>query len=119
MRAIPLLRYFPLILSAIRLAWGLFLDRRVGVRIKLLPILAILYVLSPLDLLPDIIPVVGWMDDLIVAGGLLLLFFVLAPRAVVLERLRDQVERGREEPGSKTGETVDSTFRHADNDRPR
>ncbi len=27
-------------------------------------ILAILYVLSPLDLIPDFIPVIGWLDDL-------------------------------------------------------
>ena len=69
MRALLLIRYFPLILSAIRLTWGLFLDRRVGIKIKLLPILAIIYVLSPLDLLPDIIPVVGWVDDLILSLG--------------------------------------------------
>ncbi len=30
----------------------------------IIAILAILYILSPLDLLPDIIPVVGWLDDL-------------------------------------------------------
>jgi uncharacterized membrane protein YkvA (DUF1232 family) len=30
----------------------------------IIAILAILYVLSPLDLIPDVIPVVGWLDDL-------------------------------------------------------
>lgn len=114
-----LIRYFPLILPAIRLAWGLFLDRRVGVMIKLLPILAIIYVLSPLDLLPDIIPVVGWVDDLIVAGGLLLLFFILAPRDVVLERLRKARNADREEPLDETEQTVDGTFRYTDEDPPK
>lgn len=28
--------------------------------------LAILYVIWPLDVLPDVIPVIGWIDDLIV-----------------------------------------------------
>jgi uncharacterized membrane protein YkvA (DUF1232 family) len=30
----------------------------------IIAILAILYVLSPFDLLPDLIPVIGWLDDL-------------------------------------------------------
>jgi uncharacterized membrane protein YkvA (DUF1232 family) len=28
-------------------------------------LLALLYVLSPVDLIPDVIPVVGWTDDLL------------------------------------------------------
>ena len=116
MRALPILRYIPLILPAIRLAWALLLDRRVGAPIKLLPIMAAIYVVSPLDVLPDIIPLVGWMDDLIVAGGLLLLFFVLAPRGVVLEHLRGTGVR--DEPEAKASEPIDGTFRYTDEDRP-
>lgn len=33
--------------------------------------LALVYVLSPVDVIPDVIPVLGWLDDLLVgAGGL-------------------------------------------------
>ena len=32
-------------------------------------ILALLYILSPIDLIPDFIPVVGWVDDLAVGVG--------------------------------------------------
>jgi uncharacterized membrane protein YkvA (DUF1232 family) len=32
-------------------------------------ILALLYILSPIDLIPDVIPLVGWADDLVVGGG--------------------------------------------------
>lgn len=32
-------------------------------RIKGLMLLAILYLLSPLDLIPDSIPILGWLDD--------------------------------------------------------
>ena len=29
-------------------------------------ILAVLYILSPIDFIPDIIPIIGWIDDIIV-----------------------------------------------------
>lgn len=32
---------------------------------SLWPILILIYILSPIDLLPDIIPIIGWMDDFI------------------------------------------------------
>jgi uncharacterized membrane protein YkvA (DUF1232 family) len=32
-------------------------------------IMALLYILSPIDLIPDVIPVVGWLDDAAVAVG--------------------------------------------------
>lgn len=34
--------------------------------------LGLLYGVSPIDILPDVIPVVGWMDDLVITGGGLL-----------------------------------------------
>ena len=35
-------------------------------------VLAVLYMVSPVDILPDVIPVAGWVDDLLitVTGGL-------------------------------------------------
>jgi DnaJ-domain-containing protein 1 len=39
---------------------------------RILPILAsLLYVISPIDALPDFLPGVGWLDDLLVIGFLL------------------------------------------------
>lgn len=32
-------------------------------------ILALLYIISPIDLIPDFIPVAGWADDLVVGLG--------------------------------------------------
>ncbi len=32
-------------------------------------ILALLYIISPIDLVPDFIPVAGWVDDLAVGVG--------------------------------------------------
>lgn len=34
------------------------------------PLLALVYILSPLDAIPDFLPLVGWIDDILVAGYL-------------------------------------------------
>lgn len=48
----------------LRLLWGLFRDGRVAWFDKLLVLAAIAYVISPLDLIPDFIPVIGQADDI-------------------------------------------------------
>jgi uncharacterized membrane protein YkvA (DUF1232 family) len=37
--------------------------------VLVLLLLALLYILSPIDFIPDVIPVVGWADDLAVGVG--------------------------------------------------
>lgn len=34
--------------------------------------LGALYGVSPIDIVPDVIPIVGWIDDLVITGGSLL-----------------------------------------------
>lgn len=67
----------------VRLATRLLREPRVPTLLKALPILGFAYVLSPLDLLPDVLPVLGQVDDL----GLILLaieaFKRLSPTDVV------------------------------------
>jgi uncharacterized membrane protein YkvA (DUF1232 family) len=41
-----------------------FLDRRASPLAKVFFVLAVLYVLMPVDLVPDFAVVVGWIDDL-------------------------------------------------------
>ena len=38
-------------------------------------ILAALYLISPLDIVPDVVPVAGWLDDIMIAGIGVLNFF--------------------------------------------
>ena len=54
----------------VRLAWRLGADPRVALTTKLLVLgLTALYILSPVDLFPDVIPVLGQLDDLVVLVG--------------------------------------------------
>lgn len=62
-RAIPRLGGFLQLIRAMR-------DPRVPAWIKFLPALAILYWLFPIDIIPDPIIIVGWLDDLIIAWTL-------------------------------------------------
>lgn len=43
---------------------------------KVLAVLAVVYAISPVDLVPDVVPVFGWLDDL----GLLTVAFGLVAR---------------------------------------
>jgi uncharacterized membrane protein YkvA (DUF1232 family) len=68
-----------------RLALGLMRDGRAPVHAKLVMGLAVLYVLSPLDFLPDVFPVLGQLDDLAMLAAGLSLFIRLCPPELVEE----------------------------------
>jgi uncharacterized membrane protein YkvA (DUF1232 family) len=55
---------FTTVLSRVRLTWRLMREPAVAIFAKALPLLAILYVIFPLDFVPDLIPVLGQLDDL-------------------------------------------------------
>src|SRR5918998_6026093 len=87
----------------LRLAWRLIRDERVSALKFALPALIGLYVLSPIDSIPDVFLGLGQIDDLgvITAGVLILARLIpwLAPGNVVGEHLRDM---GISEPATKT-----------------
>ncbi len=72
-----------------RLYWRLFRDWRVPILPKALLVLALVYVVSPLDVIPDFIPVIGEMDDIVVVLSGLWLFIRLCPPEVVRETVHD------------------------------
>jgi len=71
-----------------RLAWRLFWDSRVPLWTKLIPPAALAYVISPVDLIPDVALGLGQLDDLAVLLLGLKLFIEVAPPDVVREHLR-------------------------------
>ena len=77
----------------LRLSWRLFRDDRVSSFKYALPVLLTLYVVSPIDPIPDFFLGIGQMDDLgvVIAGVLLLARLVpkIAPAHIVEEHLRD------------------------------
>ena len=62
-------------------------DERVPMAAKMILPAMILYLAMPLDLIPDFIPVLGQLDDLLLIALGLGLFLWLTPRAVVEEHL--------------------------------
>jgi uncharacterized membrane protein YkvA (DUF1232 family) len=71
-----------------RLAWRLFWDQRVPLWTKLIPPVALGYVLFPLDIIPDVVPGLGQLDDVAVLLIGVKLFIELSPPDVVHEHLR-------------------------------
>ena len=74
----------------IQLAWRLFWNGRVRVLPKLFPLLALGYVLSPVDLVPEImLGPLGALDDIgILILGINILIW-LSPYHIVLDHLQD------------------------------
>jgi uncharacterized membrane protein YkvA (DUF1232 family) len=60
-------------------------DPRTPWACKLLPWVALAYALSPLDLIPDFIPILGLVDDLLLLPGLLWLSVRLIPEDVMVD----------------------------------
>lgn len=52
---------------------------------KILLWVAIVYALSPIDLIPDFLPVIGYLDDIIILPALLYVAIKLVPSNVYLE----------------------------------
>lgn len=67
---------------------------------KLLGALVVAYALSPIDLIPDFIPVLGYLDDVILLPVLIWIAIKLVP-AAVLEECRAKAADWMEKEGRK------------------
>ncbi len=81
------------LLQQIKLVYYLVRDRDVPLYLKVLPFLGVLYVLFPLDIITDFIPVLGQIDDLMILTIGAKVFIELAPSHVVakyMDQMRGQ-----------------------------
>ena len=83
-------------------AWLAARDPRVPWLARVLAIAVAAYALSPIDLIPDFIPVLGWLDDLIIVPLGLLAVRRLVPAPLWAE-LHAAAEAASERPSSRTG----------------
>lgn len=93
-----------------RLAWRLLRDPRVASKLKVaVPVLAALYVVSPIDLLPDFLLGLGQVDDLGVIGVAVVFLSRVLPRLAPADVLDEHLTAmGLREPAR---EAIDADYR--------
>lgn len=80
-------------------------DPRVPWYAKALAILVAGYALSPIDLIPDFIPILGYLDDVIIVPLGVLAVVKLIPKDIMQEH-RDLADAAGDRPVNKTAATV-------------
>ena len=85
-------------------------DRRISIFLKVIPIGALLYLISPVDLLPGMVfPVIGALDDAAVLWIGSTLFVELCPPNVVNEYMQELTSNLDDDPGDIVdAETTDA-----------
>ncbi|MHB9294628.1 hypothetical protein PilKf_00352 [Pillotina sp. SPG140] len=75
-------------LSALYIAYK---RKDVSIIAKSIIIIALVYALSPIDLIPDFIPIIGYLDDLIILPLFILLAIKLIPKEI-LEKCKEEAK---------------------------
>jgi uncharacterized membrane protein YkvA (DUF1232 family) len=80
--------FFQDLIQRVKLIGRLMADKRVNFFLKILPVAAVVYLVSPLDLVPGLaLPVIGALDDAAVIWLGTSLFVALCPEEVVQEHM--------------------------------
>jgi uncharacterized membrane protein YkvA (DUF1232 family) len=77
------------IIKNIKLIWRLLNDRRVPPWLKMVVPATLLYLLFPIDIVPDVAPGLGQLDDIAVILLGLKLFVEMCPQEIVRQHLDD------------------------------
>lgn len=102
------------LVSYARLALRLLREPEVSRWAKMLPILGLAYVVLPLDIVPDVLPLVGQIDDLSVLVVILTLFVKLSPVRAVTFHPAAIADRRTYSPMPTTVDTSDPDVRGED-----
>ena len=87
--------------AQLELSWKLMKDGRIPLWKKSIAIAPILYTLSPLNLIPPFVPVLGHIDDLSVYYAAMRLFESVVDDAIIAE-YREDIEKAKgEDPYKK------------------
>lgn len=81
-----------------RLLLGMIADSRVSLFDRLLVVASVVYVISPLDLIPDVIPLLGQVDDLVLVITAVSRLFDRAARDVIASHWKGPA--GELDPGA-------------------
>jgi uncharacterized membrane protein YkvA (DUF1232 family) len=91
-----------------KMVWAMLVNPATPAAAKLVAVLGLLYLISPMDILPDFIPILGWLDDGVVLALFLALAYRLLP-AELYEQLRAKTgAKAAGAPGQSTGRTYDA-----------
>jgi len=102
------------IVSNLRLSFRLLREPRVPLARKAVLGFVALYFISPLDFIPDVLPIIGEMDDLAVGLLALQFFFQLCPPDAVAYH-REAIAQGhRFTRMPASGPVIDAEFRRQD-----
>ncbi|MCG7392879.1 DUF1232 domain-containing protein [Microvirga sp. ACRRW] len=80
-------------------------DPRVPWYVKAAAIVIAAYALSPIDLIPDFIPVLGYLDDVIILPLAMALVIKMIPSPLMAE-FREQAQHRSERPASRAAAAV-------------
>ena len=80
-----------MIKKGIPIVFAALKDKETPIVAKMLAAIVIAYALSPIDLIPDFIPVLGCLDDVILLPAMIALILKLIPDSV-MERCCNQAE---------------------------
>lgn len=67
-------------------------DQRTPMTVKILAVCIVAYALSPIDLIPDFIPVLGYLDDIIIVPLGIALCLKLIPEPIIQDNRRKASE---------------------------
>lgn len=79
--------------SNLRIAWYAWRHPKLPLAGRLMLIGMAIYVFSPIDFIPDALPVLGWLDDLALITLILPLMLRLLPAEVIAEARRQSESR--------------------------